>query len=422
MIIILRDTLIASFFLLFSYSASFAQVAGCRDPLSNNFNPLATVNDGSCTYTVTNYTPPIKVDPINATLVETSGLQMAGNYLWSFNDGGGAAAIYRMDTLTNAILQKVTLSGAINKDWEDIAFDGVNFYVGDFGNNFDGARTDLKIYKFPLAAIPDYINNPEVTISSGQIEIINFSYSDQPYPIIPTSVNHTKYDCEAMIIDGGKIHLFTKNWIDLNTTHYEIAGLIGGTYIATPLETLATNYLITAADKTVGKKLLILMGYKNSGAASHYLHLFTDYSGESYFNGNKRQINLPDATVMGQGEGISLRTDTYGYISNEKFSRTIFPGFDIVVNQKLRSFDVAAFVTDLKPVYTFTGNGNWNDVNNWDHHILPPDSITAKSEIVINPVQGGQCVLNISYTVTAGARLTVNAAKVFIVNGNLTLK
>ena len=420
MITILRVALSAILFLLFLNNSSSAQIAGCTDPLSNNFNPLANVNNGSCTYTVTNYTPIIKVDPISAALVESSGLQMAGNYLWSFNDGGGAAAIYRMDTITNTILQKVNLGGTVNIDWEDIAFDGINFYLGDFGNNTNGARTDLKIYKFSLAAIPDYLTDPEVTISSGQIEIINFSYSDQPHPITPTPANHTKYDCEAMIIDGGKIHLFTKNWIDLNTTHYEIDGLNAGTYIATPLETLATNYLVTAADKTVGKKLIILLGYKNSGTASHYLHLLTDYNGGSYFNGNKRQIDLPDATVMGQAEGICLRTDSYGYISNEKFSRTFF-GFVLVANQKLQRFDVAAFATDLKPVYTFTGNGNWDDANNWDNQILPPASVTTESEIVIYPVHGGRCLLNIPYIVTEGATLTVKALKNFVVQGNLTL-
>lgn len=422
MIIILRVTFLASVFLLLFNSESHSQVTGCTDPLSNNFNPLATVNDGSCNYTATSYTPPIKVDPINTVLAESSGLQMAGNYLWSFNDGGGAAAIYRIDTMTNVILQKVNLAGATNIDWEDIAFDGTNFYVGDFGNNANGARTDLKIYKFPLAAIPDYVNNTEGTIPSGQIEIINFSYSDQPQPILATSANNTKFDCEAMIIDGGKIHLFTKNWINLNTTHYEINGLVAGTYIATPLETLATNYLVTAADKPVGKKMLLLMGYKNSGTASHYLHLLTDYNGGNYFNGNKRQIDLPDVTVMGQAEGITLRTDTYGYISNEKFSRTVFPGFDLVINQKLRSFDIAGFVSNLKSVYIFTGNGNWDDANNWDHNILPPASSTTGSEIIINPVQGGECFLNIPYTVTAGAKLTVSAGKNFVVKGNLIVQ
>jgi len=332
--------------MLIKTATSFAQVYGCKDPMANNYNSLATINDGSCTYNATSYTPPILVDPINATLVESSGLQMAGNFLWSFNDGGGAAAIYRIDTVSNTIFQTVNLSGATNVDWEDIAFDGTYFYVGDFGNNANGARTDLKIYKFPLSAIPDYVSNPTVTISSGQIEVINFTYSDQPTPIVPSTLNNTKYDCEAMIVDGGKIHLFTKNWVDITTTHYVINSLLAGTYIATPLETLNTGYLVTAADKAVGQEITALLGYQNSGLGSHFMHLLTDYNSGNYFNGNKRKINLPDATVMGQAEGITFRNGVYGYISNEKFVRMVGP-VTVIVNQKLRSFNTSSFI----PVY-----------------------------------------------------------------------
>ena len=146
--------IILAVLLLIESTTLFSQVPGCKDPLANNYNSAATINDGSCTYNITTYTPPIKVNPISDTLIESSGLQMAGNFLWSFNDGGGAAAIYRIDTLSSNILQTVNLGGATNVDWEDIAFDGANFYVGDFGNNANGARTDLKIYKFPLSAIP----------------------------------------------------------------------------------------------------------------------------------------------------------------------------------------------------------------------------------------------------------------------------
>ena len=393
---------------------AYGQVYGCNDSQANNFNNSATVNDGSCTYNVTTYTPPVKAAALSDSLLESSGLQMAGGYLWSFNDGGGYAAIYRIDTLTNTLLQKVNLSGATNVDWEDIAFDGTYFYIGDFGNNSDGARADLTIYKFPLSAIPDYNTFPVATISAAQIDIIHFYYSDQPQPPVATTSNNTQFDCEAMIVDGGKIHLFTKNWISLSTTHYVINGLTAGSYIATPLETLAVNYLVTGADKAPGKNLVALLGYSNSGFRNHYMHLFTDYNAGKYFNGNKRRIDLPDAFTMGQAEGICFRTITYGYISNEQFTA-------LGIKQKLRSFDIASYVGSLpSPLYNFNGNGNWDDPANWTNHIVPPATLSSGSEIIIDPAIGGQCLLNIPFTVSTGAKLTVNASKKFIVQGNLT--
>lgn len=398
---------------------SYAQVYGCKDPHANNYDPSATINDGSCRYNLTSYSPPVKVDPMNATLEESSGLQMAGNYLWSFNDGGGEAAIYRIDTISNALLQKVSLTGASNVDWEDIAFDGVYFYVGDFGNNANGARTDLRIYKFPLSAIPDHLNNPVASIPSQQISVINFTYDDQPQPPQASSNNNTKYDCEAMIVEGGAIHLFTKNWIDLNTTHYRIDGTSAGNYVAVPLETLETDYLVTAADKAVGRRTIVLLGYKNTGAASHFMHLLTAYHSGNFFNGNVRRIDLPDVLVMGQAEGICFRTQGYGYISNEQFIRYIGTTPIITIPQRLRSFDLSNFIPAPGPLYIFTGNGNWDLPTNWSNNLMPPAQPSADSEIIIDPAPGGRCLLNVPYSIPPGVKLTVNTTKAFLVQGNL---
>jgi hypothetical protein len=336
-IFILANTVLMMLIALTS-TQLYSQVPGCKDAAANNYNSSATVNDGSCTYNITNYTPPVKTDPLDEILIESGGLQMAGNFLWSFNDGGGAAAIYRIDTLSGNILQTVNLGGAVNVDWEDITFDGDNFYIGDFGNNVTGARTDLKIYKFPLSAI-DFADPDPVTIPSNQIEIINFTYSDQLQPPADTTVNSTKFDCEAMIVNDNKIHLFTKNWVDYTSTHYIINNVVAGNYTAIPVDTLDTGFLVTAADKAPGKDIIVLLGYQNTGFRNHFMHILSDYSGGYYFNGNKRRIDLPDATGMGQAEGIAFNNDSYGYISNERLSTVLF-----TVTQKLRSFNLGDFL------------------------------------------------------------------------------
>lgn len=410
------------FCIFFHVGTANSQVFGCTDPLANNYNSSATANDGKCTYNATSYTPVIKVDPINNILIESSGLQMAGNYLWTFNDGGGAATIYRIDTLTNTILQIVNLSGATNVDWEDIAFDGKYFYVGDFGNNAHGSRSDLKIYKFPFSAIPDFVSNPNATIPSTQIDRITFSYSDQRQPLVDAPFDSTRYDCEAMLADGGKIHLFTKNWIDTTTTHYIINTTLPGNYILDPVETLPTGFLVTAADKAPGHGTIALLGYQNSGFGSHFIELLTSYHDGYYFNGNKRIINLPDASVMGQSEGITFRDSVYGYISNEKFVRVISP-FTITVNQKLRSFDIKSFISPVATtVYKFTGSGNWDDSINWSNNKIPPSTITAGSEIIIDPPIGSECILNIPYILSSDSILTVTAGKMFLIQGNLSIQ
>jgi len=69
--------------------------------------------------------------------------------------------------------------------------------------------------------------------------------------------------------------------------------------------------------------------------------------------------------------------------------------------------------------YIFNGNGNWDIPSNWANNKMPPPAITSNSQIIIDPVADGQCILNIPYTVTPGTTLTVEQGKNFIIQGNL---
>jgi hypothetical protein len=80
-----------------------------------NFNPSATVNDGSCTYRSAKVRVKYSIQ-LPATLHETSGLVLNDNLFWTTNDDTDTT-IYGVDT-TGVIQKKVALKKVVNKDWE----------------------------------------------------------------------------------------------------------------------------------------------------------------------------------------------------------------------------------------------------------------------------------------------------------------
>jgi subtilisin-like proprotein convertase family protein len=78
--------------------------------------------------------------------------------------------------------------------------------------------------------------------------------------------------------------------------------------------------------------------------------------------------------------------------------------------------------TPLPVVYTFTGTGNWDDAANWSNNTVPPNPLPSGGVILINHATGGNCTLNVSQTISAGATLTVMTGKNLIVPGTLTIQ
>lgn len=126
------------------FSSSYAQIRGCTDPLSKNYNPDATVNDGSCLYKKFKIKPEYSIK-LSDSIHETSGLIAFDTLLWTHNDDHDKT-IYGLDSL-GKIRKKIVLDEVVNHDWEEISQDGTHIYIGDFGNNASGNRTDLHILK-----------------------------------------------------------------------------------------------------------------------------------------------------------------------------------------------------------------------------------------------------------------------------------
>ena len=75
-----------------------------------------------------------------------------------------------------------------------------------------------------------------------------------------------------------------------------------------------------------------------------------------------------------------------------------------------------------KNTYSFIGDGNWSDSNNWVEKTKPPVNLTSGNSIYIDPLPGGQCILDTTQNILQGANIIVSPNKKFIVPGNLNIQ
>ena len=229
--------------------------------------------------------------------------------------------LYGMDTTSGAVVKTQALTGKVNTDWEDIAQDQDFIYVGDFGNNANGNRTDLKIFKIS-----------KFTLLAGNpfVETINFTYSNQTN-LNPAGANNTDFDCEGFIVSNDSIYLFTKQWVSEKTSVYRLSKS-PGSQVAKLKATLDVKGLVTGAVYLEQKKVIGLCGY--SKQLQPFMYLLYDFKGVDFFGGNKRKISV--SLPFTQVEGIASNNGLRWYLSNEAFSQ----GQLINTPQKLHILDL----------------------------------------------------------------------------------
>ncbi|WP_169728013.1 T9SS type A sorting domain-containing protein [Adhaeribacter aquaticus] len=327
------------FFFLFVFNLVFAfkgwSQSGCTDPKASNYDSNATTNNCQCNYAPASE-PLTNPRRLPASLNENSGLFYTNGQLWTINDSGWSNEIYRIDETNGAILQTVTLEGATNVDWEAITGDENFIYVGDFGNN-DGTRTNLKIYRINKSDL-------QSTTASVVVETIYFKYEDQN-STSPTGNNNTDFDCEAFLVKDNKIHLFTKQWISQNTSHYVLAANPGADLqTAVKVETIQVGGLITdAVISPNAPNYIALISYPNLYRSTQSTNLFMwllyDLKGENLESCNTRQVSLGSAFGGGQIEGLALKNNETGYIGSERINELL-----IKTEPQLYDFNIAAYI------------------------------------------------------------------------------
>lgn len=245
---------------------------------------------------------------------ETSGLFFHNGRLWTHNDSGGKPILYGLDTATFEVVQRITLVNAKNKDWEDVCTDGKNVYVGDFGNN-KGKRKNLRIFVFPVSAIPSK-GDASITVDS-----ICFSFADQ------TSFDHKKhehdYDCEAMFATDEYLYLFSKGWATGTTRLYRLSKT-PGEQVAEVVNNFDSQGMITGADYDRENGTLVVVGYVNK-VWLPFLYLIYDFDDAGVKLSNHR-FELHNY-IGTQAEGVCFYGKGKCYLSAETspaFSARVF--------------------------------------------------------------------------------------------------
>ncbi len=147
------------------------------------------------------YGPPERVGTITSPVIpEVSGFvashSLPGGW-WAVNDSGNAPQLHAVGA-RGRLVASVTVKGATNRDWEDLAAGpaprgGRALYIADIGDN-DRVRDDLVVYR-----VPEPRPNARAT---AKAEAFPFRYPDG------------RHDAEALAVDSrsGTISIITKEF------------------------------------------------------------------------------------------------------------------------------------------------------------------------------------------------------------------
>ena len=125
--------------------------------------------------TVTGTVADPALDEISGVVV---GHRMDG-VLWVEEDSGNDAAVYALEP-TGEVVAEVTVDGATNEDWEDLAWAKGRLWVGDIGDN-ERSRSEIQVYSFREPS--------DRSVTSVDPTILRLRYEDGPH------------DAEAMFVD-----------------------------------------------------------------------------------------------------------------------------------------------------------------------------------------------------------------------------
>ncbi len=263
------------------------------------------------------------VGDIDNEVANTSGLIDIDGRLFTHNDNGDAT-VYEINATTGFVERRITINGAVNIAWEDIAYDDTYVYIADIGNP-TGSRTELQIYKVLKNDLLNYANVNSQKISFSYSDQVNYTYGS----------NTTPYDAEALIVYKNELFIFTKNWEDYTTRVYNIPN-VASYHTVSEIADYYFEVMITGASVDKINNSIALVGYSDPYDATmpqvSEIIVLSDFTNSNFFSGAIATYEISDDQTTSRIEAIAYDTPTQLYLTTEavspytaKLYKTILP-------------------------------------------------------------------------------------------------
>ena len=288
--------------------------------------------------------------------------------------------MYALDTLTGAIVSTRPMDVELPpfSDMEETTQDDAYFYFGDFGNNHEQLRDDLRVLRLSKASM---------LAGEYQFDTIFFTYEgyeggDGRQDVLPT----TEYDCESMIVGGDSLYLFTKQWTSFHTSCYALPKQPGH-YVAQLRDTLDVQGLVTGACYLPERRVLVLCCY--TVLCQPFVCLLYDFHGTDFFRGEKQRIPVVSSVGV-QTEAIASQDGLHYFLTSESFSR-----MGISNPPQLLKLDLSESLSDYFSCDTAHTQVQSPDVSDALLHISP----NPVSDYLVINIGGGEEALGWSVAV-----------------------
>jgi hypothetical protein len=240
------------------------------------------------------------VKPVVPIINEASGIadsKINPGYLWVEEDSGNPPQLSLLGH-DGHVLKTIYIKGAVNRDWEDMAFVNDTIYVADIGdNNLD--FSDYTIYQF---AEP-----PASTDTVTSFNTIHFTYPDGAH------------DAEAFLIEPATkdIYIITKR--DDSSKIYKLRFPYSTASVDTVSLVGALNYnsVVSAAMDPGGREIII-----KTYLALYY---YTRSPGETIEEALNKDYTILPYTPEPQGEAVAFANDNSSFftLSEKGFATTV---------------------------------------------------------------------------------------------------